>query len=128
MLIPSQRKRPNRNTRLSSISKLAEALPDEALQNLHEFAEFLAEKYPSPVQVNLEYVPLPRPEGESVIAAIKRLSKSYPMVDSTSLFDQTSAIMSAHILQDVSKQDSINKLEAIFAEKYQAYIADQSPG
>jgi len=127
MLIPTQRKRPNRAARLSSISDLASALPDEALQSLHEFAEFLAEKYPAQIQADLEYVPLPRPKNESVIAAIKRLSKSYPMVDSTSLFDQTSAVMSAHILQDVSKQDSIDKLEAIFREKYQVSLVDKSP-
>ncbi len=122
MLMPQKNKAPSRDSRLSDLSERAAALPEQALISLLEFAEFLAEKYPAQAADDLPYQPLPRPEDESVIAAIKRLSKSYPMLDKTTLFDQTSAAMSAHILQDVSKQDSIDKLEAVFAEKYQAFL------
>ena len=122
MLIPSKPKRPSREFRIASLTEIAAALPDEALLTLIEFSEFLASKHPAEQQVDQVYNPLPRPEGESVIAAIKRLSKSYPMLDKTTLFDQTSAAMSAHILQDVSKQESIDKLERVFKEKYEAFI------
>ena len=36
---------------------------------------------------------IPRPETESVIAAIKRLSKTYPMLERKLLFNQTSILM-----------------------------------
>ena len=122
MLIPSKPRRPSRESRIASLTEIAAALPDEALLTLIEFGEFLASKYPAEQLAEQIYNPLPRPEDESVIAAIKRLSKSYPMLDKTTLFDQTSAAMSAHILQDVSKKESIDKLERVFKEKYEAYI------
>ena len=121
MLMPNKTKRVTRESREASLAKHAAALPDQAFDSLAEFAEFLAAKYPAPA-VEQAYVPLPRPEGESVIAAIKRLSKSYPMLDKTTLFDQTSAAMSAHILQDISAQESIDKLETVFREKYEAFL------
>ena len=122
MLIPGKSKRPSRESRLASLSDIAAGLPDEALLTLFEFSEFLAAKHPKEVEIDQHYQPLPRPEDESVIAAIKRLSQSYPMLDKTTLFDQTSAAMSAHILQDVSKQASIDKLERIFREKYETFL------
>lgn len=123
MLIPNKSKRHSRESRLQSIAEMAADLPDEGLLLLAEFTEFLAAKYPPENKSDLAYQPLPRPEGESVIAAIKRLSKSYPMLDKTTLFDQTSAAMSAHILQDVSVEESIDKLEAVFREKYNAFLS-----
>lgn len=124
MLIPNKTGRVTRDARETTLAKRANALPDEAFDSLCEFAEFLAAKYPAP-EIEQAYVPLPRPDGEAVIAAIKRLSKSYPMLDKASLFDQTSAAMSAHILQDVSAEKSIDKLETVFKEKYQAYLEDK---
>lgn len=127
MLIPSKSKRLSRESRLAVLAEVAVALPDEALLTLIEFSEFLASKYPAEKQVDQTYNPLPRPQGESVIAAIKRLSKSYPMLDKTTLFDQTSAVMSAHILQNVSKEESIDKLEHIFREKYKVFVNASEP-
>lgn len=120
--MPSKSKRLHRESRLASLEEIAAALPDDALQMLLDFSEFLASKYPAEKLADQAFNPLPRPEDESVIAAIKRLSKSYPMLDKTTLFDQTSAVMSAHILQDVSKQESIDKLEHIFRNKYEAFL------
>jgi len=121
MLIPNKTKRVTRESREAALAKHAVVLPDEALDSLCEFAEFLVAKYPAP-ELEQAYVSLPRPQGESVIAAIRRLSKSYPMLDKTTLFDQTSAAMSAHILQDISAEESIDKLETVFREKYQAFV------
>lgn len=122
MLIPSKSKSPGRKSRLASLAEIASALPDDALLTLIEFSQFLASRHPAEQQADQVYNPLPRPEAESVIAAIKRLSKSYPMLDKTALFDQTSAVMSAHILQDVSKAESVDKLERIFREKYDVFL------
>jgi hypothetical protein len=42
---------------------------------------------------------MPRPSQESVVAAIKRLSKTYEMLDRGPMLNETSALMSAHVLQ-----------------------------
>ena len=132
MLIPKQSKKPSRESRLDQITELSAQLPDEALASLHEFAEFLAGKYPPEESAITEIVPIPRPEKEGVIPAIKRLSKTYPMLDKKVLFDQTSSAMSAHVLNEVSAEESINRLEKVFREEYEAYLekfeATVSPG
>lgn len=66
---------------------------------------------------------IPRPEKESVVKAIKRLTATYPMVNADGLFDQTSVLMSAHLLQGKPANEVIDELELVFKE---AYISLQS--
>ncbi|MGB0713939.1 MAG: hypothetical protein ACPGUC_10315 [Gammaproteobacteria bacterium] len=68
--------------------------------------------------------PEPRPEGESVIAAIKRLSRGYPMVRRDTLLNETSALMTQHVMQGRSASDVIDDLESLFQQRYEALIAD----
>ncbi len=99
---------------------LIERLPEPALSSLAEFAGFLADKYPfEPEQVTVN--PIPRPETEGIIAAIKRLTKTYPMLDKKVVFDQTALAMSDHVLEDQDATHSIDRLERIFREAYEAY-------
>jgi hypothetical protein len=105
-----------------SIEKIVQQLPDDALATLNDFAEFLAHKYPPVKAESIEIVAIPRPHKEGVIPAIKRLSKTYPMLDKRVLFDQTSAAMSAHVLNEVSSEESINRLEKVFREEYEKLI------
>lgn len=123
MLVPKKSRKPGRETSLASVSELAAGLPDEALQSLLEFTEFLASKYPAKDQVpDLEIVPIERPQMESVIAAIRRLAKTYPMLDKNLLFQQTSQAMSDHVLREVSDEESIDRLEAVFLKEYEALV------
>ena len=124
MLVPKKRKKPGREIRLASLSELATGLPDEALQTLLEFAEFLAQKHPAGDKVpDLEIVPIERPPGESVIAAIRRLAKTYPMLDRDVLFQQTSQAMSDHVLREVTDSESIDRLEEVFRKEYETLLA-----
>jgi len=66
-------------------------------------------------------VPLPRPGEETVVAAIRRLSKSYAMLDRGAMLNETSALMSAHVLHGRSAREVIDDLEALFARYYQDY-------
>ncbi len=111
-----------RKENLATLATIYPRLPDEALKTLCEFAEFLAQKYPAAEQATQNKQPIARPKEESVIAAIKRLSKTYPMLDKKVLFDQTSAAMSAHVLQEVSSKESIDRLEEVFSKAYQTYL------
>lgn len=109
-----------RKANLATLEAIYPKLPDDALATLSEFAGYLADKYPADEQASEEMNPIPRPDDESVIAAIKRLAKTYPMLDKRILFDQTSAAMSAHVLQEVSSKESIDRLEGVFRKAYEA--------
>ena len=69
---------------------------------------------------------LPRPDDESVIAAIKRLAKSYPMLDKASMLNETSRLMTEHILQGRASSQVIDDLEAIFKQNYQEFLRENT--
>lgn len=109
----------DRNRLLSVFGRLGEA--DRA--TLLAFAEFLAARAAAgadsaPVlgRPNL----LPRPPGESVVAAIRRLSASYPMLDRRRLLNITSSRMTQHILHGRPAPEVIDELEQVFAAEYAA--------
>jgi hypothetical protein len=66
-------------------------------------------------------LPEPRPPSEAVIAAIRRLSQSYPMLDRGAMLDETSSLMSAHVLHGRKAPEVIDELEALFARHYEAF-------
>ncbi len=88
------------------------------------FAEFLVQRgaaKPELRQGPRDPAPLPRPPDESVVGAIKRLSLTYEMIDRGTMLNETSALMSAHILQGRAASEVIDELEALFARYYQDY-------
>jgi hypothetical protein len=93
------------------------------------FAEFLGQRaHPSirPVEPR-EPVPLPRPPSETVVAAIRRLSKTYEMLDPGLMLNETSALMSAHLLQGRPAVEVIDQLEALFDRYYRDYRSKHHP-
>jgi len=66
-------------------------------------------------------IPVDRPGGESVIAALKRLRGVYPMVERGALLHEASSLMSTHVLQGRPAAEVIDELEALFARHYAAY-------
>jgi len=64
---------------------------------------------------------LPRPPGETVVAAIKRLSYCYHMLERRALLDESATLMSAHLLGGRPAGEVIDELEALFARHYEAY-------
>ena len=97
---------------------------DEARQlQLLDFAEFLTSKSseaPEQAQQQEEKpVLLPRPEQESVIAAIKRLSKSYSMLSKDDMLHETSDLMSSHVLKGRPAEEVIDDLEILFVTHYE---------
>ncbi|RKT47518.1 hypothetical protein [Thiocapsa rosea] len=102
------------------------ALAAEERETLLAFAEFLVQRgaeAPSPHRGPREPIPMPRPAAESVVAAIKRLSKTYEMLDRGPMLNETSALMSAHVLQGRPANEVIDDLEALFARHYRDYRA-----
>lgn len=62
---------------------------------------------------------IPRPEDERVVAAVKRLSKTYFMLDKKAMLSETSGLVTAHIIQGRDIVDVIDELEAVFSRQYQ---------
>lgn len=109
---------PNERRLLSYYRKLAEA--DQ--QTLLRFAEFLNGQEavpPSTVSVPAEPEDIPRPRDETVIAAIKRLRQTYPMINRDTVFHETSALMTQHVMQGREAEEVIDELESLFLKQYQ---------
>lgn len=60
----------------------------------------------------------PRPAGESVALAIRRLTRSYPMLDRRRLMGPASALMAQHALQGRAAAEVIDELELVFERHY----------
>ncbi len=105
--------------------KLYRRLNDTDKAGLVAFAEFLAARGEQAVDAEpseiLEPVDIPRPREESVIGAIKRLSKSYPMLDNGKMLNETSTLMSGHLLQGRAAAEVIDDLETLFRTHYADY-------
>jgi hypothetical protein len=60
----------------------------------------------------------PRPAEESVVLALRRLRRSYPMLDRRRLMGPASALMAQHALQDRAPAEVIDELELLFERHY----------
>lgn len=97
-------------------------LNDADRQGLLSYAEFLAQRAPDgAVEQPPEAQPqeIPRPASESVIAAIRRLSASFPMLDKDALLHETSSLMTAHVMQGRPAVEVIDELEVVFRRHYE---------
>lgn len=68
--------------------------------------------------VRFEVLNIPRPEKESVIKAIRRLTKTYPMIDKDSIFERISSLMTEHIMNGRSASSVIDDLEKLFNQQF----------
>jgi hypothetical protein len=98
-------------------------LPEAQKQALADYAEFLSQRYAEePEPVPQQPLDIPRPQQETVIKAIQRLSKTYPMLDSKELFEKTSTYMMRNLMQGEDNDMLIDEMEVFFKERYQAYL------
>lgn len=126
MLLP--RKQLSEESR--KLLKLYSMLSEQDQQSLVAFAEFLLQRTGSVSETAapppmLEPNPIPRPEGESVVAAIKRLSASYHMLERSELLTETSSLMTAHIMHGRSAIEVIDDLEALFERHHREFVQKQ---
>lgn len=94
---------------------------------LLSYAEFLAGRAAGKPPAGPAAVPEPRPiapaEDETVVAAIRRLSESYYMLDKSKVLHETSALMSEHMLQGRDRVEVIEELELVFRRHYERLCA-----
>jgi hypothetical protein len=100
---------------------LFERLEPEQQERLIAFAEFLAEGATDANSAAREPVALPRPAGETVTMAIRRLVRTYPMLDRRKLMVEASGFMAQHALQGRPADEVIDELEALFARHYERH-------
>ena len=94
-------------------------------ETLLAFADFLVARSPSEDNTAAETPQqpkeIPRPKKESVVAAIRRLSETYYMLDRGELLTEASSLMSAHIMHGRAAAEVIDDLEAMFSTYYKQH-------
>ena len=104
-------------------------LSDNQQQTLLHFAEFLVQKADDTTGDKLVEIPEPilqeRPEEETVVSAIKRLTASYPMLEKDKLFNETSVLMTKHVMQGHDANLVIDELEVLFQRYYDELVNDE---
>ena len=109
----------------SRLHTLYQSLDSEDKQTLITFAEFLQQRSSLKKESRPQQLQLPgemqRPQQESVVAAIRRLSGCYPMLEKETLLHETSDLMSSHILKGRAATDVIDDLEVLFSSRYEEY-------
>lgn len=103
-------------------------LPDEVAQQLLDFAEFLASRHTAVVAEVAAPENIARPEKESVVIAVKRLSATYPMINKDNLLDETSSLVSQNMLQGRDAIEVIDELEVVFKKHYEILIEESKQG
>jgi len=83
---------------------------------LMEFAATLAVRDDVPAPAVMR--PEPRPAEESVVAAIKRLTRAYPTAERRRLMGPVSLLMAQHALQGRAAAEVIDELEAVFERRH----------
>lgn len=122
----------------SKLTALFRELAEADRHALIRYAEFLSGQpqtrlpasasaaEPSPPSEPEKPKPIPRPETESVIKAVKRLSETYYMLDKSKLLNETSPLVTQHVMFGKDAREVIDELEVVFEQRYQAYLEDMS--
>lgn len=103
------------------LQALALKLSADEQKNLLEYAEFMVSRSThTHVEVSKTPLDIVRPDSESVVAALQRLSKTYPMLDTEKLLNDASGLMTQHIMQGRAAADVIDDLQEMFERYYQS--------
>lgn len=94
-----------------ALLEIFRALDARRRDELLEFAQALAAP---PAEQRRE----PRPAEESVVLALRRLTRSYPMLDRRRLMGTASALLAQHALEGREAASVINELERVFESHY----------
>jgi hypothetical protein len=102
----------------AALLELFEQLTSEQQEKLIAFAEFLTAN-PEGAAVAREPLAIPRPATETVTMAIRRLVRSYPMLERRQLMGETSQLLAQHVLQGRPSADVIDDLETLFSRSFE---------
>lgn len=123
MLPPKKQSDPQQRELL----RLFRELDRDKRQSLLEFAAFLWQQQGGAEEaapVPAEPLPIPRPAEESVVAAIRRLAETYPMLNRDELLHRASDLMSTHVLHGRGAAEVIDELQQLFDQAYRRYAGE----
>ncbi len=103
------------------LGEIYRSLDEGRRRTLLAFGEFLAAQGDDGAAVLELPEPLPRPASESVVGAIRRLSRTYHMLDRSNMLNETSSLMAAHVIKGRPAPEVIDELEALFGRHYAQY-------
>jgi len=110
------------------LQNLFRQLTEKDQESLLSFAEFLQARASSQAATLVRSLPvpktIPRPPEESIIAAIKRLSQCYYMLDKSKMLHETANLMTQHCIQGQELQGVIDSLEQVFSQHYDNFVRD----
>ena len=123
------------NKQERKLLKVFKSLDNVNKESLLAFAEFLQSRtidesvtaednIKNKANITNEPLDIERPEEESVIKAIKRLTNTYPMVNKENILNPISGVMTSHIMQGKSPKDAIDELETLFLNEYNSNNTD----
>ena len=110
------------NVRERKLVRLFSSLSSSDADTLLTFAEFLASRREPATEPVSKPQLEPRPQEETVVAAIQRLSRAYHMLDKSKVLHETSGLMSQHLLQGREASAVIDELEDLFQRHYKAML------
>ena len=92
---------------------------------LVEFADYLSRRHPVAIPpIADQPLQVPRPVEESVSAAIRRLARTYPMLDGDHVFSGAVTLMTRHVMGQQATVEIIDELEAMFSSRYNELYRD----
>ena len=94
-------------------------LSEQDQKAVQQFAEFLMQRNGIVEEIISEPLDIERPAEESVMAAIKRLSATYPMINKDNMLNETSTLVAQHIIHGKEAGEVIDELEIVFRRHYE---------
>lgn len=103
-------------------------LDAEDRRNVRLFAEFLVQRQTACDEVAhpppSEPLPIAKPDGETAVKALKRLKKTYPMIETDlTLLEQASQVLMQKVMGSADVE-VISRLEALFSDRYKLWKSD----
>lgn len=108
----------------NALKALYDTLDDDARNSLFDYAAFLQSRSAPVVRHPGEPLQIPRQDNETVVGAIKRMKRTYPMIDSMKVFSVASNLMTEHMINGRDAEEVINEIEQLFEQTYQELLKD----
>ena len=114
------------NSDQHELRAVIDVLTNAEVASLLDFARYLRDRRPVAPAPVPEIMDISRPEHESVINAIRRLTQTYPMLNRDTLFNEASGLMARHMMHGETSEDTIDRLEALFKSRYATWQTESS--
>ena len=107
-----------------ALLRMFRSLDAQQQRSLIDFVRFLASgsraRQPPAIPV-----PQPRSDNGSVVHAIKRLNRTYPMLRKHKLTHRVEQLLAQHMMQDRDACEVIEELETFYAAEYAAFADER---